>query len=93
MDENEPLMVNCGPHGQRVSAVVCQHMLRAEGAPTGFIENSCDPNNLQAWCHRCEEKFQQERGLTEAFAAFNDMAIVCDLCYGTLKVRHAIAVN
>ncbi len=93
MDENAPLMITCGLHGERISAVICQHMITVERVPTGFIENSKDPNNLQAWCHRCEEKFQQERGLTDAFAEFNDMVIVCDACYAELKIRHFVAAN
>jgi hypothetical protein len=80
MTSSEPMMVKCGPHGERVSAVVCRHMLKSEPAPAGFIENNSDPNDLQAWCHLCEEKFEQEGGMTDAFLEFNGMAIVCVVC-------------
>lgn len=93
MSNADPLILNCGTHGERVSAVVCKHMLHDEPAPAGFIENSCDPHDLQAWCHRCEEKFEQEGGMTDAFKAFNDMAVVCVDCYEDAKERHCLPSN
>ncbi len=87
------MLVKCGPHGERVAAVVCRHLLQSAPAPAGFIENSSDPNDLQAWCHLCEEKFEQEGDMTEAFREFNGMAIVCVVCYGEAKARHAVPVS
>ncbi len=88
MSNSEPLYVNCGPHGKRVAAVVCCHLLRST-EPVGFVENNSDPNDLQAWCEHCEEKFLAEGDKTEAFATFNDRAIVCCICYQELKCRHS----
>lgn len=51
------MLINCGPHGERVAAVVCRHLLEVTTPPAGFVENSTDPTDLQAWCHECEEKF------------------------------------
>lgn len=65
-------------------------MLRSKPAPAGFVENCDDPNDLQAWCYLCEEKFQEEDGMTDAFKEFNDMAIVCVVCYDEIKSRHTI---
>jgi len=93
MEEVEPMTVKCGPHGERVAAVVCKHMLKLEPAPAGFIENCDDPNDLQAWCYQCEEKFEREGGMTEAFKEFNGMAIVCVVCYEDAKAHHTIPVN
>jgi hypothetical protein len=90
MSNSGPLMLNCGTHGEQASAVVCKHMLRSEPAPAGFIENSSDPDDLQAWCYRCEEKFEQEGGMTDAFKAFNDMALVCTECYKEARARHSL---
>ena len=90
MSANEPLYVDCGPHGKRVAAVVCCHMIQSGGA-VGFIENSSEPNDLQAWCDRCEAMFLAEGDKTEAFEAFNDRAIVCCICYGALKAQHTRA--
>lgn len=94
MDENalqgdSPLMVDCGPHGMRVAAVVCGHILKAQDHIVGFIENSTDPNDLQAWCAACEEMLLREGSLTLAFEKFNDRAIVCVVCYQNLKDRHS----
>jgi hypothetical protein len=93
MNKPNPLMLNCALHGECTSAVVCKHMLRNEPAPSGFIENSSDPNDRQAWCHLCEEKFEQEGGMTDAFKKFNDMALVCIDCYMDAKVRHFLPSN
>lgn len=61
--------------------------------PAGFIENNDDPNNLQAWCYLCEEKFQEEDGMTESFKQFNGMAIVCVVCYEDAKKNHTIIAS
>lgn len=88
MSDVEPLYVDCGSHGRRVAAVVCRHMLHT-GEAVGFIENNSDPDDLQAWCDRCEELFVAEGDKTEAFCAFNDRAIVCCDCYSALKAEHS----
>lgn len=89
MDCDSPLFVNCGTHGEsRVAAVVCRHLLLEDGPRMGFIENSSDPDDLQAWCTACEAMFLAEGDKTKAFEQFNDRAIVCTLCYGSIKVRH-----
>ncbi|MCA9233270.1 MAG: hypothetical protein KDA57_21680 [Planctomycetales bacterium] len=89
MSDSEPLLVDCGPHGKRGAAVVCQHLLTFEGEALGFIENSDDPNDLQAWCGLCEVEFEREGEKTEAFRQFNDMRIVCVVCYEVARERHA----
>jgi hypothetical protein len=76
-----------------VSAVLCSHLLQQQPAPAGFVENSSDPNDLQAWCYRCEEKFQDEGDMTDAFRAFNGMAIVCVVCYKEAKFRHKVSAS
>lgn len=73
-------------------SVVCCHMIGTTG-PVGFVENSSDPDDLQAWCHDCEAMFLAEDGKTDAFVAFNDMAIVCARCYHALKERHWIEAD
>lgn len=79
--------IDCELHGRSHMAVVCRHMIGAD-APVGFIENSSDPEDLQAWCGACEAMFLVEDGLTEAFRAFNGMAVVCAACYDSMKARH-----
>jgi hypothetical protein len=89
MTDTEPLMVNCGPHGFRVAAVVCCHMIGENLPPAGFVENSSDPHDLQAWCYACEDKFEQEGGLTKGFRAFADVSVVCVDCYAEAKAHHS----
>lgn len=85
MTETLPMMISCGPHGERVSAVVCRHLLQDAPPRVGVIENNGDPNDLQAWCHLCEGRFELEGGMTDAFREFNGMSIVCVVCYDEAK--------
>ena len=89
MRETSPLTIDCGRHGRRASAIVCRHHIRAAERIVGFLENSADPNDPQAWCDECERLFLAEDGMTEAFRRFNDFAVVCVDCYAALKARHA----
>ena len=90
----EPMTINCGPHGERISAVVCKHLLQADSAPLGVVENSNDPNDLQSWCYLCEEKFQFEgEEITDAFKVFNGMSIVCIICYKEILERHTVQIS
>ncbi|NUO76724.1 MAG: hypothetical protein HOQ32_12015 [Lysobacter sp.] len=91
MSELEPLLLDCGVHGQRIAAVVCRHMIGADRPCAGFIENSSDPNDLQAWCHACEARFEEEGGMTDTFLAFNNAGLVCVACYGAAKAHHTLA--
>lgn len=89
MTDTGPLMIDCEPHGTRVAAVVCCHLLDHEHAPAGFVENSDDPNDLQAWCGMCEKMFQSEHGMTDAFRDFNAMTVICVACYAEAKAHHS----
>jgi hypothetical protein len=64
-------------------------MLGPKDRVVGFVENSADPNDWQAWCDDCETLFLREGGLTAAFEAFNNRAIVCDFCYALFKEQHS----
>ncbi len=52
------------------------------------MENSSDPENLQAWCDACESLFLAEGDMTERFRQFNNFAVVCDFCYANLRDKH-----
>jgi hypothetical protein len=90
MSAQDRRTVTCEVHGVRVPAVVCCHLLDATETPIGFIENSSAPDDLQAWCDRCEEVFRRERALTDAFQAFHGLTVVCHLCYAALKAKHSL---
>lgn len=85
---SKPLEVRCGAHGKRVASVVCGHMLAATDRIVGFVENSSEPDDLQAWCDDCEAMFVEEDGMTARFRRFVDMSVVCVVCYARLKERH-----
>ena len=88
MKSKDTLTIKCGTHGTRVAAVVCGHMLESTDCVLGFVENSSEPDDLQAWCDECEQMFLREQALTDDFEKFNNRIIVCDFCYATLKARH-----
>jgi hypothetical protein len=88
MATTKAVTVKCGTHGRRTAAVVCGHMVAPTDRVLGFVENSSDPDDLQAWCDDCEAMFEREQALTAAFRRFNDMAVVCDFCYATFRARH-----
>ena len=89
MATDEPIMISCGSHGERVAAVVCRHHLEVRDRIVGFVENSDDPSDLQAWCDDCEDLFLREGDKTEAFLMFNNFAVVCVDCYAQMKSRHS----
>jgi len=92
-DDATPMMINCGTHGTNVSAIVCRHHLEARDRVVGFIENTDDPLDLQAWCAECEALFLTEGDKTDAFLEFNCFAVVCIECYSRLKSRHSNATS
>ena len=59
----------------------------AQERVVGFVENSADPQDLQAWCDQCEAFFVREGEMTEAFKSFNDFRVVCSDCYAQIKAR------
>jgi hypothetical protein len=89
--DDRKLIIRCSTHGNRVAAVVCGHMIGPTGRCLGFVENSSDPDDLQAWCDECEAAFLQESGLTPEFETLNDRKIVCESCYQDLRERHSRA--
>ena len=80
--------IDCDSHGHRASAIVCRHHLEVRDRAAGFIENSDDPDDLQAWCDACEDLFLREGDKTEPFLKFNNFAVVCVDCYTRLRERH-----
>lgn len=85
---SEPLTIECC-HGTLTAAVVCRHHLSKQDAVLGFVENSSEPDDLQAWCDQCEAFYCREGELTEDFRRFNRFAVVCVVCYSEIKARHS----
>ena len=86
--EDSRLEIDCA-HGKGIASIVCCHLLNSID-PVGFIENSSDPDDLQAWCYACEFLFQEEGEKTEKFKEFNSAKVVCEKCYGKLKNTHSL---
>jgi hypothetical protein len=94
MSEDEPPTISCSTHGETcIAAVVCGHMISSKIESVGFVVNSDDPNELQAWCEDCEEMFLREEDKTEVFLEFNHMTVVCVGCYQELRLKHTRAFN
>lgn len=87
--KKDPLLIDCGEHGKKISTIVCIHLLNCK-IKVGFIENCSDPNDLQAWCYACEYLFEQEGNKTETFLSFNNSCAVCIDCYEKIKEFNSI---
>ena len=83
-----PVTIDCKIHGTTVGCVVCCHLVETEGRRIGFVENSDDPNDLQAWSQDCERVYLEERDQTPRFLDFCNAKMVCTGCYATYKERH-----
>jgi hypothetical protein len=82
------MMISCTKHGERTSAIVCRHHVDVVDRAVGFVENSADPDDLQAWCDDCESLFLSEGDKTDEFIRFNNFALVCVDCYIRLRALH-----
>ena len=88
----EESYIDCECHGRSTTAIVCCHLVESHKEPAGFIENTDDPEDLQAWCNACESLYNVELELTEKFIAFNDFVVVCSQCYQENKVKDSTAI-
>lgn len=94
MPDAEHVLVDCSEHGREPAAVLCQHLHDRSAEGRGFVENSSDPRDLQAWCEQCEARFLAEGGeMTEAFRRFHGMAVVCVRCYERARRAHTRATE
>ena len=87
--ESPPRLLECGTHGTAHAAMVCAHLVEARDHAVGFVENSDDPEDLQAWCDACEQLFLREGEHTQCFEDFCNVRVVCVFCYATIKERHS----
>ena len=83
--------VECGKHGYRRAAFVCQHLNLVE--PKGFEEafesvkgmDLDDDNDFAAWCKECEGYRIKHDGWDEESEKFANIKLVCEECYFELK--------
>lgn len=86
--KSDELSMDCETHGKVFTATVCCHLVKNNGAPLGFVENSSEPRDLQAWCYACEHMFLLEEDMTDRFRKFCDFSVVCEQCYASIKDQH-----
>ena len=85
------MTVECGQHGYRRPAFVCQH-LNVE-TPKGFEESFestrgmdlDDDDDFAAWCNKCESHRIMHRGWNEESEKFAQIKLICEECYFELK--------
>jgi hypothetical protein len=90
--DDAPLFIDCSSHQRQRAAVLCQHLASPTAASLGFVENSTDPDDLQAWCSACEALFSAEGGMTPAFQEHHGMCVVCVHCYESARRANARSV-
>ena len=88
----ESLKINCDVHGRSDSSVVCGHLVNNVGVALGFVENVSTPSNFQGWCYACEFVFSQEQDMIDEFKVFNQMTMVCEQCYKSIKQHHEVDI-
>ncbi|MFT6334790.1 MAG: hypothetical protein ACI86M_001443 [Saprospiraceae bacterium] len=85
------MTVDCGIHGFRRSAFICQHLNREE--KKGFEESFDshkgmdldDEDDFAAWCDECEQVRVDKDGWNEESEKFAKIKLVCEDCYFELK--------
>lgn len=82
------MSIECIKHETSDSSIICGHLLNNKGNTLGFVENSVEKGNFQAWCFDCESLFLKEVDKTEKFLKFNNMTVVCEACYLDIKKHH-----
>ena len=83
--------VDCGEHGSRRIAYVCQHLMK--GKLTGFEEAfPTTPNmelheddDFQAWCDECEKVRLKYDGWNKKSEKFAQIKLICEKCYFEIK--------
>ena len=85
---NDPdRVVECGQHGARGPAYVCQHLDLY--TPRGFVEGY-DPENpgaelFQAWCKACDEVLAREGEWNDVSEEFAKPRLICQACYEEIR--------
>ena len=85
------MTVDCGIHGFRRPAFICQHLNREE--KKGFEESFAshkgmdldDEDDFAAWCDECEQVRVDKDGWNEESEKFAKIKLVCEDCYFELK--------
>jgi hypothetical protein len=83
VDEKMPKTVECGSHGQKDAAYLCQHLVR--GSHLGFCVPAPTPDqepSLEAWCNRCDRALQARGWVWDDISEENlGLTLVCSECF------------
>lgn len=83
--------VECGKHGSRRPAYVCQHLNTKHRVgfyePTPSHPDVIQPDDdLEAWCDECEKVRAAEGEWNDTSEAFANIRLVCDKCFFEMKM-------
>ncbi len=84
-------IIECGKHGQKRMAFICQHLNKH--TKTGFEEafpsykgmDIDEDDDLQAWCSECEKLRLRNDGWNEESMELANIKLVCEDCYFEIK--------
>ncbi len=84
--------VECGEHGRREPAFVCQHLIDGTAAGFHWGQDDEDPDRVcpDAWCDACEAVRRSEGGWNDRSEAFARVRLLCDGCYERVRERNWI---
>jgi len=80
--------VQCGRHGPKPAAYVCDHLFRESNQ--GFVASEEEPGNPfpDAWCLTCEQARLAHGGWNEQSEKNLRVQLVCGECYQEIKARN-----
>ena len=86
--------VECGEHGRREPAFVCQHLIDGTAAGFHWGQDDEDPDRVcpDAWCDACEAVRRSEGGWNDRSEAFARVRLLCDGCYERVRERNWIQI-
>ncbi len=80
----EEYKIECGDHGWREAAFICQHLTsesKGLGFNIGYDEEFPDKNYPDAWCDECEKAWETEGEWNDKSQEFAQIKAVCCDCY------------
>lgn len=84
----EDKYVQCCTHGRSVYAIICSHLVTAEGLEYLEVQESEVEENPWAWCTACDQVIVESEGNQEEIMKQAAWKLICIKCFESFKVKH-----
>jgi len=97
--ENAPRLVECGNHGLKRPAFVCQHLNKNQitgfheafdSSPSMELEQDDD---FQAWCNECETIRAEKGEWNDRSEGYAKIKLICESCFFEIKEKNKTTYN